>query len=178
MLSYRQINPCLETSRDLHDIARWYSDAKIRHLCYPHMDSSSYRQLVEPETLHKKILRKLAGQYCLYMVRKEGKTIGEFSVELGGGQLQKHRPKSAWVGLVIGEASCRGKGLGKIIMQKAERVAVEMGAKRVELGVFEFNHPAIALYEKMGYKTFHRIPRKTYWRGRFWATICMEKMLG
>ena len=49
--------------------------------------------------------------------------------------------------------------------------------KRIELGVFEFNKPAIRLYEKAGYKEFARIENFTYWQGKMWQDIRMEKYL-
>lgn len=175
MLRYRKID--IDGPTDLVHLLKWYSDPKIRHFCFPHGDAASYRKKIEQEPIYQKFLRKLTGQYRFYMIAWNGQLIGEFSVELGGGHLQKHRPKSAWIGVVIGEENARGIGLGQRIMRKVEEVASEMGALRIELGVFEFNKAAIALYTKLGYREFARLPHKTYWRGRMWSSLCMEKRL-
>jgi len=51
------------------------------------------------------------------------------------------------------------------------------GLKRIELGVFEFNTNAIKLYRKMGFEEIGRIDDFTYWDGRMWGDIRMEKYL-
>jgi hypothetical protein len=48
---------------------------------------------------------------------------------------------------------------------------------RLELGVFEFNHAARRLYEKLGYKEIGREYDFTYYDGRMWPDIRMEKEL-
>jgi RimJ/RimL family protein N-acetyltransferase len=45
----------------------------------------------------------------------------------------------------------------------------------MELGVFEFNTHAIKLYEKTGFQEIGRIPDFTFWQGRMWQDIRMEK---
>lgn len=51
------------------------------------------------------------------------------------------------------------------------------GVKRIELGVFEFNENARRLYQKLGYKEIGRIEDFTYWNGKMWQDIRMEKDL-
>lgn len=53
----------------------------------------------------------------------------------------------------------------------------EQGLKRIELGVFEFNQQAQKLYQKLGYKEIGRIDNFTYWQGKMWTDIRMEKYL-
>jgi RimJ/RimL family protein N-acetyltransferase len=48
---------------------------------------------------------------------------------------------------------------------------------RIELGVFEFNTVAIGLYKKMGYNEIGRIEDFTYWNGKMWQDIRMEKII-
>lgn len=175
MLRYRLFD--CDNSEHLTALTRWYNDTKIRHCSFPHLDADSYRMLHKAEFIKARVQKKIRGQYQLYMISWNGVLVGETSVEFGGGQLLKHHPKSAAVGIVIGEAHARGVGLGARIMRKVEAMAREQGAKRIELAVFEFNHRAIALYERLGYKTFKTLPRKTYWRGRHWRSFYMEKLL-
>ncbi len=52
------------------------------------------------------------------------------------------------------------------------------GLGRIELGVFEFNENARQLYEKVGYKEIGRIEDFTYWNGKMWQDIRMEKQIG
>jgi ribosomal protein S18 acetylase RimI-like enzyme len=51
---------------------------------------------------------------------------------------------------VVPEA--RGLGIGRALMDRAQRFARESGAKRVELSTARDNRPAQALYESLGYQ--------------------------
>lgn len=46
----------------------------------------------------------------------------------------------------------RGRGIGKALLARVARVAVEEGCPRLEWDVLEWNEPAIAVYEKIGAK--------------------------
>ena len=50
----------------------------------------------------------------------------------------------------------RGAGIGRALMEKAEEWAREQGLSEVQLNVWEFNEPALRLYEKLGYATLSR----------------------
>ena len=93
------------------------------------------------------------------------------------GQLYIKEPGSAWIGIDIGEESARGKGIGTQAMQYLEEQIKVQGMHRIELGVFEFNTNAIKLYKKMGFKEIARIPDFTYYQGKMWEDIRMEKRL-
>ena len=54
----------------------------------------------------------------------------------------------------------RRLGVGRVLMQSAERWAQERGASQLELTVWEFNAAAIAFYQELGYDT----ARRTMWR--------------
>lgn len=46
--------------------------------------------------------------------------------------------------------SMRGKGIGKELLTRLARIAVEEGCPRLEWDVLEWNAPAIAVYERVG----------------------------
>ena len=175
MLKYRLIDP--NDADDMQILAEWYNDRSIRHLSIPHPNKQAYRQRVTPDALSQSLEARASKTYRMYIIEWNKAPVAEMSLDLGSKQLKKTSPKSAWLGLVIGEDWARGVGLGKKIMKKLEAVALEMGATRVELGVFVFNVRAIRLYEKLGYKTFARTPKTTWWDGQFWDSLHMEKML-
>ena len=50
----------------------------------------------------------------------------------------------------------RRHGVGRALLERAERWALDKGATQVELVVWEFNKGAIAFYEELGYKTISR----------------------
>jgi len=62
-------------------------------------------------------------------------------------------------------------------MRYLEEQIRDNGLHRIELGVFEFNLPAIKLYQKMGYQEISRIDDFTYWQGKMCQDIRMEKYL-
>lgn len=52
--------------------------------------------------------------------------------------------------------SARGKGIGSALLQKLDEYAKENGIRTISLEVRPSNAPAIALYEKFGYKQVGR----------------------
>ncbi|MDQ0246824.1 ribosomal protein S18 acetylase RimI-like enzyme [Bacillus fengqiuensis] len=52
--------------------------------------------------------------------------------------------------------TCRGQGIGKIMIAKAFEYGKEVQAESVELNVLEFNENAVRFYEKLGFKTKSR----------------------
>ncbi len=71
----------------------------------------------------------------------------------------------------------RGIGIGKDLMKEAEKHAIHMRLKSVKLDVFENNEPAIALYEKMGYKITGRVPGAILYKGEYIDSLIMTKKL-
>lgn len=53
-----------------------------------------------------------------------------------------------------------GRGIGKALMEQAERRAVERGAEYVELSVWEANRDAVGFYERVGFEPVTRRMRK------------------
>ena len=91
------------------------------------------------------------------------------------GYLYKNEPGTAWIGILIGEAAARGRGIGAPAIQYLEEQIEVQGCRRIELGVFEFNTNAHKLYQKLGYREIARIQDFTYWDGKMWQDIRMEK---
>lgn len=57
--------------------------------------------------------------------------------------------------LIVG-SEFRHRGIGRKLMRRAEQWAIEHNADNIELNVFDFNQPAIALYAEMGYEVLSR----------------------
>lgn len=82
-----------------------------------------------------------------------------FAIELAGVHvgnvgIKDWRPGalSAECFIEVGEASARGRGVGKRALLRLLEVGFfELGLEVVRLGVFEFNAPAVALYRKVGF---------------------------
>lgn len=60
---------------------------------------------------------------------------------------------TAWLGIMIGGVSHRGKGYGKAVIQQVVRyAAVTLNLKELLLGVHKDNLPALTLYLKQGFE--------------------------
>jgi RimJ/RimL family protein N-acetyltransferase len=54
--------------------------------------------------------------------------------------------------VIVGNRNLQGLGIGQLMVQKVLDIAFgQMKLHRVSLGVFDFNHAAIACYEKAGF---------------------------
>lgn len=111
----------------------------------------------------------------LYLVEYNGEIVGEVSYDFSFPLLLKKDKKTAWIGIVIGEKSARGKGIGRLAMEFLEDKVKSLGAQRIELGCFEFNERAFALYKKLGYIEIGLLENITFYKGKWWHDIRMEK---
>ncbi|HQE22804.1 MAG TPA: ribosomal protein S18-alanine N-acetyltransferase [Syntrophomonadaceae bacterium] len=69
----------------------------------------------------------------------------------------------------------RGQGLGRVLMEEAERVARQKNALRILLEVRPSNHVALSLYTSLGYVESGR--RKEYYSDNGEDAIIMTKLL-
>lgn len=155
--------------------SKWENDPSLIHLIRPHPDQDSLdrRESITVEDLERRLEHS-----HIYLIYLDGELVGEMDFQVDPKHLYKKDISTAWIGIVIGEESARGKGLGLLAMQYLEKEIEGRGLQRLELGVFEFNTNAIKLYQKAGYKEIGRIPDFTYWQGKFWEDIRMEKLVG
>ncbi|MDQ3411526.1 MAG: GNAT family N-acetyltransferase [Chloroflexota bacterium] len=86
-----------------------------------------------------------------------------------------HRNRSAAFGIVIGEASCRGKGYGTETVRLMLDIAFTgLSLHNVMLTVFEFNPAGRRAYEKAGFKEIGRRRQCRWLAGRWWDEIYMD----
>lgn len=164
--------PTAKVARHLNN---WANDREIVHLMRP---SFSKEELEEKASVTvQTMLKRIAHGHVIYLIYADGQLVGEMNYVVDPPHLMRHEPGSAWIGIGIGVASARGKGIGAQAMQYLEDEIRAAGYRRIELGVFEYNAPAIKLYKKMGYEEIGRIENFTYWDGKMWTDIRMEKRL-
>ncbi|MDP3732906.1 MAG: GNAT family N-acetyltransferase, partial [Candidatus Daviesbacteria bacterium] len=81
--------------------------------------------------------------YSNFIAIKEGKIIGTVFGAFNGWR--------GWVYHLAIDPFFQKKGLGSLLLQKAEQALKKAGAKRVLLGVKKLNGKALAFYKKQGY---------------------------
>lgn len=153
---------------------RWENDESLVQLIRPNKNLEEFntrRKITMIDLTHR------LDYLHIYLIYDDGKLIGEMNYMVDPGHLLKKVAKTAWIGITIGESEGRGKGIGVEAMNYIEEQIKKDGLKRIELGVFEFNTRAQKLYKKLGYKEIGRLEDFTYWKGRMWADIRMEKII-
>lgn len=153
---------------------RWENDADLIPFTRPNRNKE---ELEHRETVTLDDLTGRLKNSQIFLIYSEGQLIGDMTYRIDPDYLFKKENGTAWVGITIGEKSARGKGIGGQAMKYLEEQIILQGLKRIELGVFEFNSQAIRLYKKLGYSEIGRIQDFTFWKGRMWQDIRMEKYI-
>jgi len=82
--------------------------------------------------------------------RESNRTIGHISL----GNINRENGTARMCRVLIGDKSMHGKGIGQQMVQEVLKIAFsKLNLHKVSLAVFDFNLPAINLYEKLGFKT-------------------------
>lgn len=77
--------------------------------------------------------------------------------------------------VLIGPAELRGRGLGRQMLAAALRIAFEeLAMHRVDLSVFDFNKPAIACYERLGFRREGVLRDHRRVGNGYWSSILMS----
>ena len=171
-IEFRKLTePTTETAEAFE---RWENDPALIPFIRPNRDLAA---LDGRETVTIKDLQERLEHNQIFLIYLDRQLIGSMDYQIDPRHLYKKEPGTAWIGIVIGEESGRGKGVGVPAIEYLEEQIKAQGLKRIELGVFEFNTNAIRLYQKLGYQEFARIKDFTYWDGKMWQDIRMEKYL-
>ena len=163
--------PSLEIVATLN---KWENDPALTALIHPNRNKV---ELERNNPVTVEILKERLEHSQIYLIYADSELVGEMNFQIDPRHLFKREIGSVWIGINIGEASARGKGIGTQAMRYLEEVIRVQGFRRIELGVFEFNKRAIKLYKKMGYQEIGRIDAFTYWNEKMWQDIRMEKRL-
>jgi ribosomal protein S18 acetylase RimI-like enzyme len=95
----------------------------------------------------RQLLNALGARFAYFVATVDGQVVG--STAVGGGRL-----------LVISSVAVhpefRALGIAQALLDRAHQFAREQGRDRVVLDVLAHNTPAVALYDKLGYREYHR----------------------
>ncbi len=110
-------------------------------------------------------------------VTGDGDAVGDVVGHLELGAIDP-RNRSVRIGRVLVDPGRRGQGLGGAMMRAALAKAFEeIGAHRVELGVFDANPAAIACYERVGFQR-EGVRRDSFLVSaeppRYWSEVVMS----
>lgn len=157
----------------------WENDESTRHL---HLVTRSEKEFKELHTTRESLLKMIeraqtSDDFFQWMILENKKPVCFLSAQIDPRQLLRHVPGTFWPSLLIGDKAARGRGIGKQAMLWLEEIAREMGCKRIEIGVFEFNTAARRLYESLGYVEFAQTPEFTWWNGALRTDLRLEKDL-
>ncbi|KHE69361.1 GNAT family N-acetyltransferase [Halobacillus sp. BBL2006] len=162
------------TSDIVEAFNRWENDPDLVHLTRPSLTKT---ELERKAVVTLEDLKERLKHHHIYLIYVDKRLVGEMNYMVNPPHLYKNTPKTAWIGITIGEDEGRGKGVGAKAVKYLEKQIEQQGIKRIELGVFEFNLNAQKLYKKLGYTEFVRIVDFTYWQQKMWSDIRMEKFL-
>lgn len=151
---------------------RWEADPELVSRTRRNRDAA---ELAACQAVTVVELKARMAHHVMYLIHLEGQLVGEMSYMIDPEHLFHPEPGTAWVGITLGESTARGCGIGTLAMAFLEEEIRKADLHRIELGVFAFNEPAIRTYRKLGYQEIGRIPAFTFWQGRMWEDLRMEK---
>ena len=154
--------------------SKWENDPVLIPLTRPNLNETDL--LVSKPVTVDDLVERIKHSH-MYLIYADGRLMGEMDYKVDPAFVYKQVKGTAWIGITIGEESGRGKGIGYHALHYLEEQIKLAGLKRIELGVFEFNIRAVKLYQKSHYKEIARIKDFTYWQGKMWQDIRMEKYL-
>lgn len=77
--------------------------------------------------------------------------------------------------VLVGDEKSRNKGYGTQIMKELIRIGFEeLQLHRLDLGVYELNHQAIACYKKCGFEIEGLLKENSKFKEDFWSTYNMS----
>jgi RimJ/RimL family protein N-acetyltransferase len=153
-------------------LQKWENDPALIPLIRPNRNKDA---LETKEVLTAQDLEHRLEHNHTFLIYLGDQLIGEMDYQIDPKHLYKKATGTAWIGIIIGEEIARGKGIGHQALQYLEEEIRKQGLIRIELGVFEFNTNAVKPYQTAGYREIGRIPDFTYWQGKMWQDIRMEK---
>ena len=150
------------TQADYPGLCELFAEADAYHgQAVPHV----FRPANGPARTPEYIADSLANENSmLFVAESAGQVVGLVQVDIREAPdhpIMMPRRYAKVDSLVVGKEFQRS-GIGQSLMKRAHEWAGERGVHEVELNVWEFNQGAIALYEKLGYKTAAR---------RMWTTL-------
>lgn len=128
-----------------------------------------------PVEKEEEILRTFESDETKFMLVAvhEGRIVAGLGVTPAFGEYRKN---NGTLGMSV-QAAFSGLGLGTEMMRHALELAREIGYHRIELTVREFNLPAIALYEKLGFERYGTLKEVAFIDGAYFDEYAYQKII-
>jgi RimJ/RimL family protein N-acetyltransferase len=110
------------------------------------LTSDGWRSVADERRYLKTVQRH--ADAAVYVVEDDGRIVGRLSLSRDPHPSSQH---VADLGLMVA-AEYRRRGIGRALLEQAVRWAQESGVRKLELHVFPWNEPALALYEAFGFE--------------------------
>ena len=89
-----------------------------------------------------------------------------------------HVNETAEFAIMIGDVAAQGRGYGtEATTLTLDHGFSTLGLRNIMLNVFAYNHAAIHVYQKLGFRTIGIRRQSKQMGGRFWDTIYMEMLV-
>ena len=109
-----------------------------------------------------------------FFAKLGGKILGYAKINRGSAQSVLPNEGGMEIERIYVDQQMKGKGVGKLLIQKTVKLAREAGANYIWLGVWEHNTEAIRFYEKNG---FHRYSEHIFYLGNDPQTDLLMKLV-
>ncbi|MBD3919162.1 GNAT family N-acetyltransferase [Paenibacillus sp. PR3] len=124
----------------------------------------TFKDQNSPEQLHAYLSRafnkeqleqELLNSDCQFLfVYMNDEVAGYMKINTNRAQSEDMGDESLEIERIYVRSSYQKHGLGKVLLNKAVEVAIELNKEKIWLGVWENNENAIAFYKKMGFVQF------------------------
>jgi RimJ/RimL family protein N-acetyltransferase len=151
---------------DAQTAAPWFNDAEVNRYLLRYRPLS----VAEEEAFLQRLSQNNKEDIVLGIATREGDRL----VGACGLNRLDARCRHACLGITIGDKTAWGKGFGREALTLLLDYGFQtLNLNRIWLEVFEYNHRAKRLYEKLGFKAEGRQRQHTYREGRFWDTFLL-----
>ena len=160
----------LNTKSDFNDIYRWRNDLNLRKNIMLHPFPVSPQ--LEEKWLDR-ITTDLSNRQLYFGIQKfKAPNLIGYTL-LNDIDWVNRR---CYFGILIGEQSARGKGIGTTVTHMMIDYAFnQLNLYKILLQVLSSNVAAQSLYSKLGFQTEGRLHKHFYWQGEWFDAIIMSK---
>lgn len=153
--------------KDIPTFVRWMNDFTVTGMLAVQPRPMTLEQ--ETAWYERAALDEASRTFGIYE-RATGRAIGNCGLH----DLE-FRHRRCEVGILIGDAECRGKGYGTEAMRLLLDYAfTALGMHSVMLWVYEYNIAARRCYEKIRFRAAGRRREARWFNGRYWDKIMMD----